>query len=95
MGEISGYILGFSGSAIIEKRNIYERYEKYIKKYGLLSIVLLSAIPNPFFDLAGIAAGALKIPLWKFILAAFIGITIKMYIFAKFGFLFSTYLLNY
>jgi membrane protein YqaA with SNARE-associated domain len=29
-----------------------------------------------FFDLAGIAAGALRFPLWKFILACWLGRTI-------------------
>ena len=93
LGEISGYILGSSGRALIGKEDVYEKYEKYIKKYGLISIVFLSAIPNPFFDVAGVAAGALKIPLWKFILAALIGITLKMFLFASLGYASIEYLL--
>jgi uncharacterized membrane protein YdjX (TVP38/TMEM64 family) len=38
---------------------------------------VLSAIPNPFFDLAGIAAGASGFPGKRFFLAAWIGKTIK------------------
>ena len=50
-----------------------------------LTILVLSAIPNPFFDLAGAAAGALKMPLPKFLLWCWIGETIKMLIFAYAG----------
>jgi uncharacterized membrane protein YdjX (TVP38/TMEM64 family) len=52
---------------------------------GPLTVFLLSAIPNPFFDLAGVAAGALKMPLGRFLFWAWIGETTKMFIFAFAG----------
>lgn len=94
LGEVTGYMIGFIGQSIVEKKEMYEKYEMYIKKYGFLSITFLSAIPNPFFDIAGIAAGVLKIPLWNFIAAAWIGTSIKMYIFAQFGYFFLSPLLK-
>lgn len=36
-----------------------------------------SAIPSPFLDIVGIAAGALRIRLWKFLAACWLGKTIK------------------
>ena len=45
----------------------------------------VSIFPNPFFDMAGIAAGAAKIPIWKFLLFCWIGQIIKMGIFAFAG----------
>jgi uncharacterized membrane protein YdjX (TVP38/TMEM64 family) len=48
-------------------------------------ILVLSAFPNPFFDIAGIAAGIAKIPLWQFLLACWAGQTIKMAMFAYAG----------
>ncbi len=78
LGELSGYLAGFSGQAIIERMDIYERIEPSVQKYGTLAILILAAIPNPFFDLAGIAAGIAKIPLIKFLLACWGGQLIKM-----------------
>jgi membrane protein DedA with SNARE-associated domain len=56
-----------------------------MRKNGPLTILILSAIPNPFFDLAGLAAGALKMPVVKFFFWCLIGETIKMTIFALAG----------
>jgi uncharacterized membrane protein YdjX (TVP38/TMEM64 family) len=85
IGELSGYLAGFSGQAIVENTKVYERILPWIQKYGAWTILVLSAIPNPFFDLAGIAAGVTKIPLWRFLLFCWIGQIIKMSIFAYAG----------
>ena len=85
LGELSGYIAGFSGQPLIERTDIYERITPWIDKYGTLAILILAAIPNPFFDLAGIAAGAAKIPLRNFLLACWIGQLIKTALFAYAG----------
>jgi uncharacterized membrane protein YdjX (TVP38/TMEM64 family) len=50
-----------------------------------LAILALAFIPNPFFDLAGVAAGTLKIPVFTFLLFTFIGKTFKMLLFAYAG----------
>jgi len=86
IGEMSGYIAGLSGRAVIERMDVYERIAPYIQKYGAWAIFVVAAIPNPFFDLAGAAAGALKMPVWRFFLAAWAGNIIKMTIFAYAGF---------
>jgi len=85
LGELSGYLAGFSGQALIERVDVFERIKPFVQKYGVIGIAILAAIPNPFFDLAGIAAGMLKIPMWKFLLAAWIGQCIKMLSFAYAG----------
>ena len=88
LGEISGYLLGFSGQAIAERTDIYTRILAWMRghyKISYLMIILLAFVPNPFFDLAGLAAGALKIPITRFLLASWIGILLKMLIFAYFG----------
>lgn len=78
LGELSGYLAGFSGQAVVEKAAIYQRLTNFMQSKGGLAVLVLSAIPNPFFDLAGAAAGALKMPLLKFLLWCWIGETIKM-----------------
>ena len=85
IGELSGYLAGFSGQAIVENTKAYNRVSPWVQKYGAWAILVLAAIPNPFFDLAGIAAGVAKIPVWKFLLFCWIGQLIKMAMFAYAG----------
>ncbi len=44
-------------------------------KWGAIAIFFFSLVPL-VFDLAGIVAGALRVPLWKFLLACWLGRTI-------------------
>src|SRR5919109_255076 len=85
IGELSGYLAGFSGQAVVERMDIYNRIKPWVDKYGGWAILVLSAIPNPFFDLAGIAAGIAKMPLQTFLLFSGIGQLIKMTTFAWAG----------
>lgn len=85
IGELSGYLAGFSGQAVVERTDVYERINPWVQKYGGWAILVLSAIPNPFFDVAGVAAGIAKMSLRSFMLACWIGQTIKMAMFAFAG----------
>ena len=85
IGELSGYLAGFSGQAIVERTDLYERISPFVEKYGGWAIFVLSAIPNPFFDIAGVAAGIAKMPMWKFLLFCFMGQIVKMTLFAYAG----------
>jgi uncharacterized membrane protein YdjX (TVP38/TMEM64 family) len=85
LGELSGYLAGFSGQAVVEKTNIYNRFHPWVEKYGGWAILVLSAIPNPFFDIAGIAAGIAKMPLRTFLIFTWVGQIIKMTLFAVAG----------
>ncbi len=85
IGEITGYIAGFSGQGVIENRKWYDRFTRWMKKYGDVTILVLAIIPNPLFDIAGMVAGGLKLPLWRYLLWCTIGKIIKMLLFAYFG----------
>jgi membrane protein YqaA with SNARE-associated domain len=85
LGELTGYLAGFGGQAIIERKDLYIRMSGWVRKYGGWAVLVLAAIPNPFFDLAGIAAGALKMPVWKFLLFCWLGQLVKMSLFALAG----------
>ena len=65
-GELTGYMAGFGGRGVLEKRRLYWRLEKWMRRRGGIILFILSVIPNPVFDIAGIAAGALRYPLWRF-----------------------------
>ena len=85
LGELSGYLAGFSGQAVVENRQNYERVVHWMEKYGDITILVLAFIPNPLFDLAGMVAGILKMPIWKFLIYCVIGKILKMMMFAYAG----------
>jgi len=85
IGELSGYMAGFSGQAVIENRKWYDKVTVWMKKYGGITVLVLAFIPNPLFDIAGMVAGALKMPVWKYLLFSWPGKTAKMIIFALGG----------
>jgi membrane protein YqaA with SNARE-associated domain len=85
LGELTGYLAGYSGQAVIENREIYDRLHGWMRQYGLATIFILSFLPNPFFDLAGIAAGALRFPIGYFLLSCWLGKTLKTTVFALAG----------
>jgi len=73
LGELTGYMTGYSGLAAIDQTRAARRIQSWMNRNGILTIFLLSIIPNPFFDIAGILAGAGRIPVWKFEVVAFCG----------------------
>ena len=85
LGELSGYLAGFSGQVVAERTDIYNKINPWVQKYGGWAILVLSAIPNPFFDLAGVAAGVAKMRFGKFLFFVWVGQLIKMMMFAYAG----------
>jgi uncharacterized membrane protein YdjX (TVP38/TMEM64 family) len=85
LGQLTGYLAGFGSQPVVERVQIYKRMVEWVRKNGPLSILILSAIPNPIFDITGAAAGALRMPVLKFFIWTWIGETIKMVLFAYFG----------
>jgi membrane protein DedA with SNARE-associated domain len=95
IGELSGYLAGFSGQAVVERMDVYNRVKPWVDKYGGWAILVLSAIPNPFFDVAGIAAGIAKMPVPTFLLFTGVGQLIKMTLFALAGHYSISWLSNF
>ncbi len=85
LGEMSGYLAGSSGRAIVPDRALYNRLEGWMKRYGPLTITALAFIPSPLFDLAGVIAGALKMPWYVFLFWCFLGKLPKMLLVAYAG----------
>ena len=88
IGELTGYLMGFGGSAVIERADTYEKIKNWMQTHprlNYLAITLLAFVPNPLFDLAGIAAGTLRMPVLKFLFFCWIGKTAKMLFFAYAG----------
>jgi uncharacterized membrane protein YdjX (TVP38/TMEM64 family) len=85
IGEITGYMAGYSGSGVVGKSKWSEHLEYWMRKYGGIIILILAVIPNPLFDMAGMIAGVLKMPVYKFLLWCTLGKIIKMLVFAYLG----------
>ncbi|NQT30739.1 MAG: VTT domain-containing protein [Deltaproteobacteria bacterium] len=76
IGEISGYLVGYSGRGVVEKNKLYLRLVNWVKRWGALAIFIFTLVPFFPFDLAGIAAGVLRFPFWKFLIVCWAGRTI-------------------
>jgi len=86
IGELVAYMAGYSGRIGMENRGFYVRLSKWMERRGSLVLFLFSAIPNWFFDIVGVAAGALRYPLWKYLLVVFLGKTVKGWLVAFAGY---------
>jgi membrane protein YqaA with SNARE-associated domain len=82
IGELTGYFAGYGGQALVGE---YPQLEEWIRAHGFLTIAALAAIPNPFFDVAGIIAGMNHFPLDQFLLATFLGTCVKYVLLALGG----------
>ena len=75
IGELTGYMAGYSGRGIAQRSKMYSRVEGWMRKWGAMTIFIMALVPF-VFDLAGIAAGVLRFPFWKFFLLCWLGRTI-------------------
>lgn len=85
LGELTGYLAGYSGQPIAARSSIYPTLEAWTQRYGGWAILVLAFIPNPFFDIAGASAGMLKMPVPVFLFWTWIGKTMKMLVIAYAG----------
>lgn len=85
IGELTGYLAGLGGKAMIENQEIYARFDRWMERYGLWALLVLAAIPNPFFDVAGIIAGISKMRVSTFMLVTWAGKIIKFVLIAYLG----------
>jgi len=85
LGELSGYLAGYAGSAVVEDSARFQKVRDLIARRGFLTLFVLSAIPNPLFDLAGVAAGMARYPVLAFLFPCWLGKTLKSLIVALVG----------
>jgi len=80
LGEMVGYLAGYSGRAILVQNKRYQRTLGWLGHWGGLAIFTLALVPL-FFDLVGITAGVLRFPVWKFLLFCWLGRTLLYVVF--------------
>lgn len=82
LGETTAYLVGFAGHNAAMKLRWYPRIHDLMERNGAATLFVVSAIPTPFFDLAGVAAGVLEYPYRKFLVYVFAGKLIRLIIMA-------------
>jgi len=75
IGELVGYYIGRSGHGLVKDTRRYQQLVGWVRKWGFLAIFVLSNLPL-VFDIVAITAGILRVPLWKYFLACWLGRTI-------------------
>lgn len=76
LGELTGYMVG-DGALDFAGRKQYQKFLSWIQKNDAIAIFVFSFLPNPLFDIAGIAAGAAKVPVWKYVLFCAVGRSLR------------------
>jgi membrane protein YqaA with SNARE-associated domain len=87
LGEMTGYYAGYLGKRIAVPENTpgYSRLVRWMERYGPLAIFFISLQPILPFDVAGLLAGASRMPLWKFLLPCWAGKFPKYIVLCYFG----------
>jgi uncharacterized membrane protein YdjX (TVP38/TMEM64 family) len=84
IGEMTAYVAGRAGRGLISRGNVYNRVERWVKRWGWIAIFVLSIFPF-VFDIVGIIAGVMRVPAWKFYLACWAGRTVSYIVVAYVG----------
>ena len=77
LGELTGYAAGYGGSALFRERSFYPRVRGWMERRGIVTMFVLSSFPNPLVDVAGVAAGAVRMRLWRFVVGVLAGKVFK------------------
>ena len=85
IGELSGYMAGRSGRGIALNNKWFTRAERWMRRWGTLTVFVFSLVPIFPLDAAGVAAGVLHFPIRKFLVACFLGKTLLYVAMALFG----------
>jgi len=77
LGEMTGYLAGVGGREIISRHRWYSRIRTWVERHGIKIIFLMGVVPNPAFDILGIAAGSMAFPVRRFLAITFVAKSIK------------------
>ena len=85
IGELAAYLAGAGSYGAVRRIagrsrwyvTWYARLRGWIEARGMITIFLFAATPNPFFDIAGFAAGSMRYPVTRFAAACWLGKMVK------------------
>ncbi len=73
VGELTGYSTGVGGRSVIGNSRLGRILVNLMRKHGTLTVFCVAAVPNPFIDVGGIAAGVAGMTMRRFMTVMFIG----------------------
>ena len=85
IGELAAYLAGVGSYGAVRRIagrsrwyvTWYSRLRGWIEARGMITIFIFAATPNPFFDIAGFAAGSMRYPISRFTAACWLGKMVK------------------
>jgi membrane protein YqaA with SNARE-associated domain len=83
VGGLSIYMTGYGGGTALfnlkegKVKAGYRRMMGWVERRGSLTLFVLSAVVNPFFYPAALAAGALRFGIWRYFFICLLGKVIK------------------
>jgi membrane protein DedA with SNARE-associated domain len=86
IGELTGYGAGVGGGTIVNRSKFYQRVKSWIGRRPFLTVFAMSLFPSPVFDVAGLAAGATRVPMRTFFPALFLGKVLRATFWATMGY---------
>lgn len=91
LGEVTAYVSGSVMRGVADERRVVlpGRAGEFLRRvaawvdwlmhrYGFFTLLVLAGVPNPFFEFAGITAGAVRMNFWRFLTAVGIGKTVRV-----------------
>ncbi|MCH7484282.1 MAG: VTT domain-containing protein [Chloroflexi bacterium] len=94
LGEFTGYWAGVNGGKLMKGRRLYELIRRWIQKAPFPTMFVMSFAPSPVFDIAGLAAGAARVPIRIFFPAVLMGKILRGTAMGAAGFYASDFLLG-
>ncbi|NWG19088.1 MAG: VTT domain-containing protein [Chloroflexi bacterium] len=87
IGESAGFAVGRSGRGALANTRFYRWVQRQLEHpwRAFAVLFLLSAPPNPAFDIAGVTAGAMGLPFWLFATAVFLARLVRFSVIALLG----------
>lgn len=87
LGESVAFFIGRSGRGLVQETRLYRWVHRQMRHpwRAFAVLFLFGAPPNPAFDIAGLAAGALGLPYWLFFVAVFLARIIRIWLIALIG----------
>jgi len=98
LGEITAYYAGYLGAELVRGRELpgpkrfHGTIERMVRgigwlmdRWGMATLFVLSALPNPLFEIAGLTAGSVRMPFRRFFLSVAAGKVVRGLLLAYFG----------
>lgn len=73
VGELTGYSTGVGGRGVIGNSRVGRILVSLMRRHGTLTVFCVAAVPNPFIDVGGIAAGVAGMTMRRFMAVMFAG----------------------